>query len=153
VPTPRLYGYDFSYQGLLGIWEGFNPSTAPIPQPTQHSSESTPIPGHRSLLLDLTVVQVHHSHAGSSAGNGGHGIHSSHRSHSPADDLFGSWSAALLSLAARRKDHSSWKPHVPTDKLLQRQIALQVCGWSVREEEISASVKRSSFLSVCVVKC
>jgi WD repeat-containing protein mio len=110
VPTPRLYGYDFSYQGLLGIWEGFNPSS--VPTPMQHFSESTPIPGQRSLLLDLP------------------------------DDLFGSWSAALHLLAARRKDHSSWKPTVPTDKLVQRQIALQVCGWSVREEELSVSVKR-----------
>ena len=116
VPTPRLYGYDFSYQGLLGIWEGFNPSTATTSM--QHFGESTPIPGQRSLLLDLP-----------------------HRSHSP-DDFFGSWSAALHSLAARRKDHSSWKPTLSTDKLVQRQIALQVCGWSVREEEISASVKK-----------
>ena len=139
MPTPRLYGYDFSYQGLLSIWEGFNPSS--VPTPIQHLSESTPIPGQRSLLLDLPVGQVHHAHVGGSTGSVGHESHSSHRSHSP-DDFFGSWSAALHSLAARRKDHSSWKPTVPTDKLLQRQIALQVCGWSVREEEVSAKVKK-----------
>ena len=139
MPTPRLYGYDFSYQGLLGIWEGFNPSS--VLTHMQHFSEGTPVPGQRSLLLDLPVGQVHHCRAGSS-GSGGHESHSSRRSHSPADDLFGSWSAALHSLAARRRDHSSWKPTVPTDKLVQRQIALQVCGWSVREEEISAAVKR-----------
>ena len=136
VPTPRLYGYDFSYQGLLGIWEGFNPSS--VRAPIQNFSESTPTHGQRSLLLDLPVGQVHHSRAGST-GSGGH---SSRRSHSPTDDFFGSWSAALHSLAARRKDHSSWKPTVSTDKLVQRQIALQVCGWSVREEELSAAVKR-----------
>ena len=143
MPTSRLYGYDFSYQGLLGIWEGFNPSSASVHM--QHFSEGTPIPGQRSLLLDLPVGQVQHSRAGST-GSGGHESQknaSSHRSHSPADDLlFGSWSAALHSLAARRRDHSSWKPTVPTDKLVQRQIALQVCGWSVREEELSAAVKR-----------
>ena len=107
----------------------------------QHFSEGTPTPGQRSLLLDLPVGQVHHSRAGS-AGSGGRESHTSNRSHSPADDLFGSWSAALHSLAARRRDHSSWKPTVPTDKLVQRQIALRVCGWSVREEELSAAVKR-----------
>ena len=110
--------------------------------PVQHFGESTPIPGQRSLLLDLPVGQVHHSHGGNSTGSGGHESHSSRGSHSPADDLFGSWSAALHSLAARRKDHPSWKPTVTTDKMIQRQIALQVCGWSVREEELSASVKR-----------
>ena len=31
----------------------------------------------------------------------------------PGDDLFGSWSAALHSLGARHKDHSSWKLTVP----------------------------------------
>lgn len=138
MPTPRLYGYDFSYQGLLGIWEGFNPSSVPVHM--QNISEDTPIPGQLSLLLDLPVGQVH-TRAGST-GSGGHENHASHRSHSPADDLFGSWSAALHSLAVRRRDHSSWKPTVPTDKLLQRQIALQVCGWSVRGEELSAAVKR-----------
>lgn len=138
MPIPRLHGYDFSYQGLLGIWEGFNPSSVPI----QHFSEDTPVPGQRSLLLDLPVPQIQHSHTGS-AGSGGHERHSSHRSRSPADDLFGSWSAALHSLAARRgSDRSSWKPSVPTTKLVQRQIALQVCGWSLREGQLTAAVKR-----------
>ena len=135
MPTPRLHGYDFSYQGLLGIWEGFNPSSVPI----QPVGEDAPVPEQRSLLLDLPVgLRV------GSTSNGGHERQSSHRSRSPqADDLFGSWSAALHSLAARRgTDRSSWKPTVPTNKLVQRQIALQVCGWSLREEELTAAVKR-----------
>ena len=138
MPTPRLHGYDFSYQGLLGIWEGFNPSSVP----TQHFSEDTPAPGQHSLLLDVPVPQVYHSHT-SSTGSAGQERRTSHRSRSPADDLFGSWSAALHSLAARRgTDRSSWKPTVSTNKLVQRQIALQVCGWSLREEELTAAVKR-----------
>ena len=136
MPTPRLHGYDFSYQGLLGIWEGFNPSV-----PLQQFDEDTPVPGERSLLLDLPVEQVHPSRADSGS-SGGHENHSTERSRSP-DDLFGSWSAALHSLAARRgTDRTTWKPTVPTNKLIQRQIALQVCGWSVREEELTAAVKR-----------
>lgn len=142
MPTPRLHGYDFSYQGLLGIWEGFNPSSAPM----QTFGEDTPVPGQRSLLLDLPVAQVHHSRM-SSAGNGGHERHRSQRSRSPAaDDLFGSWSAALQSLATRRGiDRSSWKLTLPTNKLVQRQIALQVCGWSLREEELKTAVERCLF--------
>jgi hypothetical protein len=109
VPTPRLYGFDFSYQGLLGIWEGFNPSSAPMY--VQQFSEETPLPGQRSLLLDLPVGRVH-SRAGSAGSSGGYENRSTNRSHSPADDLFGSWSAALLSLAARRgRDQSRvWRP-------------------------------------------
>ncbi|KAF8167441.1 hypothetical protein B0H34DRAFT_645099 [Crassisporium funariophilum] len=140
VPTPRLHGYDFSYQGLLGIWEGFKPMDIH----SQHIVDDTPIAVQRSLLLDLPVAgpQVHHSHS-SSTGSSGYERHTSRRSHSPADDLHGSWPAALTSLAARRgADRSTWKPTVPTNKLAQRQIALQVCGWSLREEELAAAVKR-----------
>ena len=132
MPTPRLHGYDFSYQGLLGIWEGFNPSSVP----RQNFDRDTPVPGQHSLLLDLPVGQR------ADSTSVGHETQSSERSRSP-DDLFGSWSAALHSLAARRgTDRSTWKPTVPTNKLVQRQIALQVCGWSVREEELTAAVKR-----------
>ena len=42
---------DISYQGLLSIWEGFNPSSVPI----QPISEDAPVPEQRSLLLDLPV--------------------------------------------------------------------------------------------------
>ncbi|KAF8971267.1 hypothetical protein BDZ97DRAFT_1901867 [Flammula alnicola] len=127
VPTPRLHGYDFSYHGLMGIWEGFPATDAATPQ--SHLSDDTPIAIQRSLLLDLPVT-----------GNQGH---ASRRSHSPADDLHGNWSAALATLAARRGiDRWSWKPPVATSKLVQRQVALHVCGWSLREEEIAASIKR-----------
>lgn len=152
MPTPRLHGYDFSYQGLLGIWEGFNPSSAPV----QQFSEDTPVLGQRSLLLDLPISQVHHARAGS-AGSGGNERQLSQRSHSPpADDLLGSWSAALHTLATRcGADRSNWKPTVPTNKLVQRQVALQVCGWSMKEEELTAMVQRfflyysSSVLAMC----
>ena len=109
--------------------------------PRQHLDEDTPVPGQRSLLLDLPVGQVHRPRA-ASTGSGDYESQSSGRSRSP-DDLFGSWSAALHALAARRgTDRSTWKPAVPTNKLIQRQIALQVCGWSVREAELTAAVKR-----------
>jgi hypothetical protein len=104
----------------------------------QHFNQDTPVPGQRSLLFALPAEQVHQSRTGSSSS----GRQSSERSRSP-DDLFGNWSAALHSLAARRgTDRSTWKPTVPTNKLVQRLIALQVCGWSVREEELTAAVKR-----------
>ena len=131
IPTPRLHGYDVSYQGLLGIWEGISPSASPS---ASQLADDTPMPIHRSLLLDLPPHgSQHHVHASTSQ----------RRTHSPADDLHGNWPAALATLAARRgADRSSWKPTVPTSKLLQRQVALQLCGWSLRDDELAAAIKR-----------
>lgn len=148
VPTPRLHGYDFSYHGLLGIWEGFSPSSNSFHQPIIDDLQ-------RSLLLDLpgTAQQqqgYHHTHTNSTGSTGGYphrglGLNSQ-RSRSPAEDWYGNWSAALTTLAARRGvDQLSWKPPVPTAKLVQRQIALQLCGWSLREEELGAAIKRFVF--------
>ncbi|KAF9483146.1 hypothetical protein BDN70DRAFT_800339 [Pholiota conissans] len=138
VPTPRLNGFDFSYHGLLGIWEGFAPIDGTAPG---NLSDDTPLALQRSLLLDLPVPNVHHSRSGSTGG-GNYG-RSSRRSHSPVDDLQDNWSAALADLANRRGiDRWSWKSPVPTNKLVARQVALTVCGWSLREEEITANIKK-----------
>ncbi|KAJ3501958.1 hypothetical protein NLJ89_g9102 [Agrocybe chaxingu] len=136
-PTSRLHGYDFSYHGLAGIWEGFPPIAAPAQQ--QQVVDDTPIPIPRTLLdvppANALAQGQHHAHASSGGGT--------RRSRSPADDLHGNWPAALAILAARKgADRSSWKPTVPTTKLVQRQIALQICGWSLREDELAAAVKR-----------
>ncbi|KAJ7929151.1 hypothetical protein B0H13DRAFT_2311009 [Mycena leptocephala] len=38
---------------------------------------------------------------------------------------------------------SAWKfPAVSSSKMLQRQVALQLCGWSLKEEDLWSSVKR-----------
>jgi len=39
-------------------------------------------------------------------------------------------------------NRASWKPLVKTDKLIERQIALEVCGWNLKEEEVARSIKR-----------
>ncbi|KAJ7667588.1 hypothetical protein DFH06DRAFT_1182943 [Mycena polygramma] len=122
VPTPRLHGYDFSHQGILGIWEGFPPLST-----TGETSDPAP-PPHRDLLDILD----------------GRSRSRSRRSHSPADDLHGNFHAALNALALRSGDKSSaWKfPSVSSSKILQRQVALQLCGWSLREEDLLNNVKR-----------
>ncbi|PPQ65556.1 hypothetical protein CVT24_010819 [Panaeolus cyanescens] len=138
VPTPRLHGYDFSFQGLAGLWEGF----PPIALPGQTMPDETPTAGPRTLLDVPNAPQMHHSLSGSTTSSG-EDRHSSRRSHSPADDFHGNWTAALRSLASRRgADRSTWKPPVSTSKLVQRQLALQVCGWSLREDELTAAIDR-----------
>lgn len=127
VPTPRVHGYDFSHHGLQGIWEGF-PSTDNF---SSTIAEDTPVAVERSLLLETPVSAPHHAHAGT------------RRSRSPGDDLHGNWSAAIATLGARRNlDRWLWKSPVTTNKLLQRKLALLTCGWSLREDEISATIAR-----------
>ncbi|KAJ6567321.1 hypothetical protein DFH09DRAFT_1156660 [Mycena vulgaris] len=130
VPTPRLHGYDFSHQGIMGIWQGFAPLNV-----TPH--------GEPSLLLD-PVPPVHRDlldvQDGTRSGS------RSRRSHSPADELHGNFQSALAALALRTGEKSASSalkfPAVSTSKALQRQVALQLCGWSLKEEDLWNSVKR-----------
>jgi hypothetical protein len=144
LPTPRLHGYDLSYQGLQGIWDRIPPM---VIQSQPLLAEDTPVAGLRPLLLDLPPpgLSSHPSYS-TSSGNMLQERQTSGRSHSPVDELHGNWQAALETLAARRgADRSSWKPTVATAKLVQRQIALQLCGWSLREDELMAAIKRFIF--------
>ncbi|KAJ7638426.1 hypothetical protein FB45DRAFT_902803 [Roridomyces roridus] len=129
VPTPRLHGYDFSHQGVLAIWEGFQSMpTDTHAEPSILFDPSTLPPVHRDLL------DVRHGTRSPSR---------SRRSHSPADDLHGNFLAALTALAMRTGEKVAWRFHaVSTSKPLQRQVALQLCGWSLRDEELFNSVKR-----------
>ena len=121
MPTPRLHGYDFSYEGLLGIWEGFQA----LPD---QKRETTPVTAHRDLL-EPDPSTAHHEKQ------------SSRRSRSP-NDRRGNFHASLVILAARRgADGSTWKPTVVTTKLVQRQVALRLCGWSLREEDLTNVIK------------
>lgn len=122
LPTSRLNGYDFSYEGLLGIWEGLQPMP-------NASTLETPVP--RDLLNLPDILPPHHER------------HSNRRSHSPADDFHGNYHAALSSLSLRRGvDRSSYKPDVSTTRHLQRQVALQLCGWGFKDDELVNEIKR-----------
>ena len=104
VPKPILHGFDFSYQGLLGIWEGFQP--LPVPQ------------GPNILATNNYYDLAEHW-----------------ETHPSVDELYGNFSAALKALLARRD--CSWKPPVATSKSLHRQVALQLIGWSFREDDFT----------------
>ncbi|KAG5640585.1 hypothetical protein DXG03_008004 [Asterophora parasitica] len=58
------------------------------------------------------------------------------------DELHGNFQAALGALSARRMGDRPWKPTVVTTKGLQRQIALQLLGWSLREDELASTLSR-----------
>lgn len=129
MPTPRLHGYDFSHQGLLGVWEGFPPSSS-----QQTVPESTP----GVALLELPSTP--HGLAAELAG------HPQRRPLSPSDEIHGDFHSAIISLCSRGGERTTWKPTVSTQKLAQRQLALQLCGWSLKEDDFKIAIKRSQLL-------
>ncbi|KAK0452344.1 hypothetical protein EV421DRAFT_1768424 [Armillaria borealis] len=119
VPTSKLHGYDFSYEGLLSIWEG-------VPA-FMHTSYEAPTTAYGNTL---NVADASESYQG-------------RRTASPAVDLQENFFAALSELLDRSDlDVDRWKPVVTTSKLLQRQVALQLTGWNLREEDLMMDIKR-----------
>ncbi|KAI0305481.1 hypothetical protein B0F90DRAFT_1808734 [Multifurca ochricompacta] len=122
-------GYNFANQGIRGIWEGF-----PSSIPDAALSSSPPPPGP---LLDPLVVEGVHSISRSQSHRG------RHRAEVPSQ-----FTAALLLLSAHNQadaavlESADWKPTISTAKLIQRRFALQLCGWSLRSEDISAVINK-----------
>jgi WD repeat-containing protein mio len=124
-PTHRINGYDFSYQGLQGIWEGFQA----LPQ----QPESDPTPRNMYLELPHEETMFESSHLKPHAGR--------RSSHSP--EVHGDFQAAIATIASRKGSEAlMWRPTVVTNKVVQRSIALQLCGWSLKEEELNDAIKR-----------
>ncbi|THH10667.1 hypothetical protein EW145_g1164 [Phellinidium pouzarii] len=129
--TAKIHGIDFSYQGILGIWEGLEASSsqevvslldsldlaAPSEASSMTLSDSSPsVDVNASLRPRL----------------------SSNKSHRLGDGFHGNYTAALNTLNSRsNSDKSAWKSTVHTEKSQQRRLALALCDWKVGEEEFS----------------
>jgi hypothetical protein len=126
----HLNGYNFANQGIRGIWDGFSPSVPTVAP----SSPPGAVPGP---LLDPLIVEGVQSISRTQSRRG------KHRADAPSD-----FAAALLLLSAYHRanadplDSADWKPTIPTAKLMQRQFALQLCGWSLKNEDIAAVINR-----------
>ncbi|KAF9241774.1 hypothetical protein BU15DRAFT_87047 [Melanogaster broomeanus] len=128
-PTPRIHGYDFTNQGLLGIWEGF-PS---LPQPSG-TWPST------SLLSDMISAS-----SGSVVDSSSSTILRSASSFSQtSDDLsYGDFTAAITVLLSRQStENSGWSPVIRTNKMAQRELGLQLCGWYLKDDDLSNAIKK-----------
>ncbi|KAG1739334.1 hypothetical protein EDB19DRAFT_1828902 [Suillus lakei] len=136
-PTSRLHGYEFSNQGLSGLWEGF----APLPQVPESSASSFSV-------LDglLTIPQISPGDSSLSPLSTPAVLDPLTRMRQQPDDLaYGDFTAAVAALCARRTSGSErpWRPPVRnTEKLEQRQFALHLCGWGVGEEEMNHGIRR-----------
>ncbi|KAI0645993.1 hypothetical protein C8Q79DRAFT_911480 [Trametes meyenii] len=142
TPSPMIEGYNFAYQGLLGIWEGFRAS-----RPRPPSNQPTPRIPVRGVLFDgptasplLTPLSLDVPHRSSSKHSGGR-----KRSRPPASFLPDDFLAAIEELNVRSDTSDSvavWKPSVSTRKLSQRRFALQLCDWSLAHDDLTRYIKR-----------
>lgn len=135
VSPTLLDGYNFSYQGILGIWEGFPPSQSrmTVPHPT---------PRMRSLLLDMPQTSISNLIADAKQSRS-RSRQPETRHTRPVDANQEEFTYVVSTLLNENdRDRSTWKPGVATSKLGQRQLALDLCGWSLAEEDLATAVKR-----------
>lgn len=131
-PTPRIHGYDFSYQGLLGIWDGF-------PSLTRNKSSVTPSVENPSPSVGTTIADSNSSSTFSLLG-----FSNLSRTHlqSTEDLSYGDFDVALDVLLSRQEGRaSSLSLSLKTNKMKQRQCALQLCGWTLMDDSLSTVIK------------
>ena len=141
-PSPVIEGYNFSYQGLSGIWEGFKPvrTSPPSGQPTPRLPMRSALfdgPAASPLLAPLSLeVPLHRSssrHTGRK------------RNQIPASNLPEDYLTAIEELNARSgipDSNGAWKPSVSTGRLSQRRFALKLCGWSLAPDDLAGAIRR-----------
>ncbi|EJD02917.1 WD40 repeat-like protein [Fomitiporia mediterranea MF3/22] len=128
--TSKIHGIDFSFQGILGIWEGLEASASPdvvsiLDGLDLAGPSEVPSPNLLSMnpLVEANIPLRSRI---------------SRHSQRMGDGFHGSYSAALSKLNSRSNlDRTMWKPTVHTDKSQQRRLSLALCDWKVGEEEFS----------------
>ena len=127
--SSKLHGIDFSYQGILGIWEGLEPSA----------------PQEFVSLLDGLDLASPSEASSVTLGEVGPSVDvaaslrprlSYKQSQRMGDGFHGAYAAALNVLNTRgNSEKSVWKLTVSTHKAHQRRLALDMCNWRVGEED------------------
>ncbi|PFH53658.1 hypothetical protein AMATHDRAFT_137028 [Amanita thiersii Skay4041] len=133
TPTSLINEYDFAYQGLSAIWEGFPPT------PSTPMTMYVPVHAHANAArVVAAAARQLYSHS-----------HPSSASQSYTQNGQSDYQAALSVLVKRINKNmggsdaaDAWRPPVASHKLLQRQVALQLCGWSVREDDLMGAIRR-----------
>lgn len=127
VPTARIHGYDFSNQGLMGVWEGFQA----LPQSSEPRDSA-------SVLSDIHLAPP----AFDSSASTSLGVPPAF-SQSFEDLSYGDFNAAIMAILSRQGvEKTSWSPALRTNKSAQRELALQLCGWYLRGDALSDAIKK-----------
>ncbi|KAH9948641.1 hypothetical protein B0H21DRAFT_732415 [Amylocystis lapponica] len=133
LPNSRLEGYNFANHGLQGIWDGLRA----VPQPPP---ASTPRMTERNTLFDTPTMTTNalppEPHATPIA------RHNSRRSQVTTAAMSEDFLAAIATLNERSGAQLVWRPSAHTIRLSQRQLALQLCGWSLAEDDLALAIKR-----------
>ncbi|EUC66944.1 WD repeat protein, putative [Rhizoctonia solani AG-3 Rhs1AP] len=158
--SSRINGFEFKYQGVLGIWEGFSPITA---AQTSNQGQLSAIDSPTySPLLGATIPQGYSSPAlgyntnlGLSRPPSQRGGKRGERHRSPQRD---NYDAAISILNVRRDsmtDNTGDSGATFTNpdsrdtgtrrrfgRLGRRRLALALCGWDISDAEIRADIAR-----------
>lgn len=111
----------------MGIWEGFQA----LPQ----SSE----PRDSVSLTDLHVAPPAFESSSVSSSL----VLPSAFSQSFEDLSYGDFNAAITAILSRQGvEKTSWSPALRTNKSAQREVALQLCGWYLKGDELSDAIKK-----------
>lgn len=135
-PTPRLSGYDFSNQGIQGIWDGFSSH----PRPSENkSSVSLPV---ELLSTSLSTTATGSDPSGVPSPTSFPGMLRT-LSETSDEGSYGNFDAAVDHLLSRKDPgRLSLSPSLHTDKRKQRQCAIHLCGWSSRDEDLSTAIEK-----------
>ncbi|KAL5528601.1 hypothetical protein ACEPAF_7737 [Sanghuangporus sanghuang] len=128
--SSKIHGFDFSYQGILGIWNGLEVTASQeVVSILEGLDLASPSESSSSTLVGMGPI--------SDAGPSLRSHFSSRRNRKAGDGFHGNYSAALNMLNSRSHlDKSMWKPTIHTDKTQQRRLALALCDWKIGEDEI-----------------
>ncbi|KAI1787427.1 hypothetical protein LXA43DRAFT_1029054 [Ganoderma leucocontextum] len=137
-PSPIIEGYNFAYQGLAGIWEGFRPI-----RPSPPSGQPTPRTAPRNTLFDASTASPLLAPLNLDAPPRPNSKHARRkRNQPPASSLPEDFLSAIDELNRRSGSSEAWKPSVSTLRLSQRRFALQLCGWSLAQDDLARAVRR-----------
>lgn len=138
VHSSLLDGYNFSYHGILGIWEGFRPS-----RPHPSAPHPTPRIAPRSLLLETPQTSLSNLISESQQPRSRSRQAEKRKSQAIPDGPSEEFSSVVATLLSESDpERTTWRPAVSTSKPAQRRFALDLCGWSLAEEDLASAVKR-----------